>query len=146
MNQGEPKPAPASDLKPPRGRLSKHARRLWVDLAPSLESLGLLTEADLAAFELLCDHYGFAVEAAAILRDEGLVVKEPAAFDDEGNPTAWKSKKNPAAQIFRENSVAFRMLAGEFGLTPSARARLDVEPPEKEKSLADELFDLVNNG
>jgi len=149
LNQNEPQPpaVQASQLKPPYGRLSKQARRLWKDLAPSLEALGVLTQADLAAFELLCNHYGFAVEAAAILRAEGLTLQEPAAWDKEtGEVTAWRTKKHPVAQIFRENSTAFRMMAGEFGLTPSSRARLDVDPPPPKESLFKEFERIVNKG
>lgn len=138
LNQNEPQPPRAESIKPPHGRLSKHARRLWLDLAPALEDIGLLTQADLAALELLVNHYGFAIEAAADLRKRGLVIEEP-QHDREGNVRGYTIKKNPAAQIFRENSVAFRMLATEFGLTPSSRARLEVEPPQQKESLFEEF-------
>lgn len=144
LNRNEPQPTQAQNLKPPRGRLSKHARRLWLDLAESLEALGVLTQADLGAFEVLCNHYGFAVEAGEYLRKNGLILEEPVT-DKDGNVTGYVYKKNPAAQIFRENSVAFRLMAGEFGLTPSSRARLDVEPPQQKESLFEEFARIASS-
>ena len=67
----------------------------------------------------------------------------PVVFPQRRNDSQ-KGKKNPASQVFRENAVAFRLMAGEFGLTPSSRSRLDVEPEEQE-NLALELFKLVND-
>ena len=47
----------------PRGVLTHYGRRLWRELAPKLEGLGVLTEVDEAAFMLLCQHWGLAGEA-----------------------------------------------------------------------------------
>ena len=134
-NAGEPNAPGVKTLRVPRGRLGKHGGRLWRDLAPVLDRIGVLKDTDLAALELLCDHYGFAVAAGEALREQGLVI-----YDDKG-----QMKKSPYVQIFRENAVAFRLMAGEFGLTPSSRARLDVGV-EEEQSLAEVLFDLVGSG
>ena len=135
INRNEPDAGRVRSLNVPRGRLGTHAARLWRELAPMLDRIGVLKDSDFAALELLCDHYGFAVAAGEALQEKGLVY-----YDDKGQP-----KKSPYVQVFRENAQAFRMMAGEFGLTPSSRARLDVGAAE-DVSLAEVLFDLVEGG
>ncbi len=134
LNENEPKPQ-VVNLPPPRGRLPKHARDLWKSLAPKLANLGILTEVDAAAFEFLCIHYGFAVEA-------GIDVWDPKTGSIQFTVESAQGgeKKNPVFQIFKENSTMFKQFASEFGLTPSSRARLSISPPEDDDDLAKMLF------
>jgi len=119
----------------PRRRLSAEGQRLWRRLAPELAELGLMTEVDGPAFEMLCVHYSVAVQAARQLREEGLTVMGTTG-----------ERKHPCAQILREASTAFRMYAEQFGLTPAARARLRVDPGEDEPSLQEYLAELLGAG
>ncbi len=134
LNENEPKPQVAN-LPIPRGRLPKHARDLWKSLAPKLADLGILTEVDAAAFELLCLHYGISVEALKEVWDP-----KTKSFDFTVVTVQGGEKKNPVFQIFKENSTMFKQFATEFGLTPSSRARLNISHPEKEDDLAKILF------
>jgi len=109
------------------------ARKLWDEYAPELARLEILTGVDSAAFRLMAEHFGFAVQAAKQLQAEGLTVETP----KEG------VKKNPLAQIFKDNSLAFKSYAAEFGLTPSARTRLKMAPEAEQLSLAEQLFQAV---
>jgi P27 family predicted phage terminase small subunit len=133
LNQNEPRPEPA-DYKIPRGRLPKDGQRLWRELAPKLTELGVLTEVDLPAFEMLCLHYALARQALDEIEGTGLTIIE------EG-----KTKKNPAMQAFRENSQAYKSLLVEFGLTPSSRSRIVTDVLEDEPSLAELLFDGIDD-
>lgn len=109
------------------------ARKFWDEYASELERLQILTGVDSAAFRLMAEHFGFAVQAAKQLQAEGLTVE-----------TAKEGvKKNPLAQIFKDNSLAFKSYAAEFGLTPSARTRLRMEPEGEQLSLAEQLFKAV---
>ena len=103
----------------PRG-MHPVARRFWHDHAPKLERLGILTEVDGPAFAMMATHWAIAFDAARLIRDEGIV-----AVDENGAP-----RKHPMLQVLRDNSTAFRQYAAEFGLTPSARTRLDIQEPE----------------
>ena len=100
-----------------------------------------MTEIDAPAFEMLCRHYGMVVEAAKILKADGLVVQ-----DKDENGVVLSVRKHPAEIILRMNSTAFRHYAEQFGLTPSARVRLAVDIAEDEPSLAEALFSLVERG
>lgn len=115
-----PKPQPVAPVCP-RG-LPSRARRFWKEHAPKLEWLGILTEVDGAAFAMLATHWAIAFEAARAIREEGLT-----AADENG-----ATRKHPLLQVLRDNSAAFRMYAAEFGLTPSARGRLDIPEPAGE--------------
>jgi P27 family predicted phage terminase small subunit len=113
-----PKPRPVAP-KPPY-KLHPVARRFWKEHAPKLEAMGILTEVDGPAFVMMATHYAMAWEAGQVLRDEGLVVE-----DERGLP-----RKHPILQVLRDSSAAFRMYAAQFGLTPSARAKLSIPEPD----------------
>ena len=140
LNVQEPKPGKA-DIRVPRGKLPKDGQTLWKVVAPVLDQLGLLTEADLPALEMLCLHYAVTRMAWQSLNDEGLTVESTVETERETRVTI---KKNPAASVFRENSLAFKSYLSEFGLTPASRVRLKVDSKEKEMSLAEMLFEAVN--
>lgn len=124
LNTQEPKPRPIPP-KMPRGVLPKEGRRLWRELVPKLEKLGVVTEVDGPALVMLCLHYAFAVQAGRQLRQEGITIQDRDV-----------RRKHPALQILRDHSAAWRQYAEQFGLTPSARSRLSIPEPEE----ADEFF------
>ena len=115
-NINENAPEFESEAPDPPEWLPKEARQMWEHIAPQLEEKGLLAAVDAAAFELALTHYAFAVEAAKKLKEEGVVVDGARA-----------EKKNPAHQILRDNSNAFRQYLAGFGLSPSSRSRLEVD-------------------
>jgi P27 family predicted phage terminase small subunit len=100
-----------------------------------LEQIGVLTEADLPALEMLCLHYAVARTAYEVIEEDGVTTET-----DQGS-----LKKHPATSVFRENSLAFKGYLTEFGLTPASRVRLKIEyKPNNELSLADLLFQGAN--
>jgi P27 family predicted phage terminase small subunit len=129
LNQEEPR---AQIVRPraPYGRLPKAGQRLWRSLVPVLADLGVLTETDVPALEMLCLHYATAVEAAHLIREEGLTT-----CGSKGTLTT-----HPAVRILRDASSAFRLYAEQFGLTPSARSRIQAVTPEEPDELEQLLF------
>lgn len=115
LNDREPEPAPAVSIEPP-AFLNDDARAEWVDKAPMLERLGLLTEADLDAFAVYCQTFARWKHAEKQLLDHGMVVL---SSSNNGYPiiSPWLAISNKA------QAQATRMLI-EFGLTPSARSRV----------------------
>lgn len=122
----EPKPQPIAPQCPEW--LDDVAKEKWQELAPKLEKLGLLTEADGEAFALLCAHWSNAVRAQQALNREGLVVD---------------GKRNPAAAQLKENSEAFRRYCALFGMNPTDRARLRTPEAADEE---DEFFNQPDKG
>ncbi len=135
LNRAEPQPTEA-DIRVPKGRLPEDGKRLWRALAGQLTRLGVLKATDLPALEMLCLHYAVARQAWEIVDEEGIEVEQETL-------TGTIIKKRPAASVFRENSMAFKSYLTEFGLTPSSRVRIKADGQEKEKTLAELLFDGV---
>ena len=112
INKTEPKPA-ASEPKCPTW-LSTDGKKIWRRVAKQLKEMGMLFEADQ---DVICAYVQAVIthqEASKVVAKEGIVV---AGRRDE-------FVKNPALQVVRDNATLIRMLAGELGLTPAARARL----------------------
>jgi P27 family predicted phage terminase small subunit len=119
----------------PRGILGDHGKALWRELAPLLAKAGLLTELDRPALTMTCLAWQHAIDANALL-GKGLLLKS-ARTDRE-------IVKNPAWSIFVASMAAWRQWANEFGLTPAARASIEVTTLESEgMTLAELLFASV---
>ena len=133
---GEPLPSGAPEM--PRGLRTHYplVAKVWDQVVEALEDTGVLTAADSGALRLMAQHYALAIEAMSDIRGEGLT-----RLDENG-----VERKNPKLQIFRDNSKLFLQYSDRLGLTPSARARLHVEPQAKQLSLAELLFQAVDEG
>jgi P27 family predicted phage terminase small subunit len=120
VNRSEPQPsAPSKPPSPPRA-MSPEAKRVWRKAAPILWRANVLTDADLLAFERLC-------ETAAIVdrvRDndglKSLLVKERGGV----------VRTNPLWRIARDADARLNAWLREFGMTPSARSALTFEANE----------------
>jgi P27 family predicted phage terminase small subunit len=114
------------------------ARQEWDRVAPQLYHLGLLTGVDimpLAAYCQACGRWILAETRQAEMaeRDEltsGLVIKT----------TNGSVIQSPLVGIARRAAADMVRYASEFGLTPSARARLALDPPPPKKSKFDGLI------
>lgn len=160
----------AVDLPVPRGKLPKRAREFWRKTAPVLYARGVLTEGDAAALELMSLHYALAMEALEVMtldatRGYERALEKLLGTEDGDKAIGEKAKKrgkreaeemrmlvvderglsrkHPLLQVWRENSTAFRQYAVEFGLTPSARGRIEYPEAGGGGSLAEELFELA---
>lgn len=106
-------PIPSSDITCPTF-LSYSARREWKRIIPLLKVLGLLTGLDRAALALYCQWYGRWVDAEKTLKEKGPLYKT----------SDGKIIQSPMLVIARHASEITKSCLGEFGLTPSARARM----------------------
>ena len=118
----EVQPETLADM--PRG-MSTGAQREWIRLAPELERLGLLTGNDVAAFQMYAENYATWRTAMRKVKSEGMFVG--------GRP-------NPAIRVANEAAALARTFLREFGLSPSARARLKGNPKTASKTAEDFLF------
>jgi P27 family predicted phage terminase small subunit len=140
LNKREPKPA--TPARKPRG-MGEGANKFWDQHAAELKRLEILTGVDVPAFRMAAEMYAMAVQAAAILHEDGLVAKVT-QLDKDGEVVTTGIKKHPAFQILRDSATSFRQFAGDFGMTPSARTRLQLPEEAEQLSLADMLFLAVN--
>ena len=141
INKREPKPKTSEHAKPRLvhtlqaaldGQAIEATAKIFTErYLPQMQAIGVYTDADQAAFELMTLHYALAWTAAEVVQHDGLTV------------TSVKSgeKKHPLLQVVRENSNLFRAYAAEFGMTPSARARIELpDPADRNRQLELELF------
>jgi P27 family predicted phage terminase small subunit len=113
----EPKP-PASQPTCP-AHLSPTAKAEWKRLAQSLNTIGLLTQADRAAFAAYCQAYGRWVEAERKLAETPAILKTPSGYV-QASP--WFAIANKQLELMAK-------FMAEIGLTPSARSRLAIQMP-----------------
>lgn len=122
---------PKSPVKRPRG-LVGGARKFWDEHAAELEALGVATGWDVPALRMMAEHYAISLEALEQLREDNQLVV----------PGRYGARVNPLVTVFRNHSEAFKKFAEQFGMTPSARARLPVAPADDpaQLSLVEALF------
>jgi P27 family predicted phage terminase small subunit len=139
INENEPQFKKPKTTRAPVG-LPKEVNAFWRKYAVELIERGVMTGQDIPAFLMMANHYTTAQKCFDLIQKLGLAVE-----DKNGS-----LRKNPLLQVARDNSTSFRLYANEFGLTPSARTRLEIPAPDdNEKSLsekmANDLFKKVDS-
>lgn len=132
LNKNEPQ-YDLESVRVPRGKLNDDGKKLWHQVASRLADAGLLTEVDKPALMMMCFHYQVIVEASRVVDEEGLI-----SVGSKGQPVA-----HPAVGILNNASTAFRRWATEFGLTPSSRTSLEIEPGQDVPTLAEQLTQIA---
>jgi P27 family predicted phage terminase small subunit len=97
---------------------------------------GVISRVDRAVLALYCQAWARWVEAERQLAKNGAVAETP-------NGLAVQSVY---MQIANRAMEQVRRYAAELGLTPAARTRVRAQPVEREKSLAEILFEGVVTG
>lgn len=115
LNKREPKPArlSAEAIKNPPAWLPERAQVIWIQIAPMLDRMGVLTDVDTFALETACVAISN-FRLATIKCGDVLVVR--------GNNNTVQINPYIIAQsmAFKQAMNALR----DFGMTPSARSRL----------------------
>lgn len=112
LNTGEPQPAKKAPRCP--SWLEDEAKKEWKRMAKVLESMGLLTEMDMAAFAGYCQAYARWKEAEEFLTQHGSMVRTPNGY----------LQQVPQVSIAQTNMKIMLKFCEQFGLTPSARSRI----------------------
>lgn len=112
-----------SILPPAPDHLLKEAKAEWNRLAPSLYALRMLSVLDLAAFGAYCQAYATWKTASLSLLEMGkqdLLTSGLMMRTSNGNAI-----QNPVVGIMNKAALDMVRYASEFGMTPSARARIN---------------------
>jgi P27 family predicted phage terminase small subunit len=112
LNKREPEPKCGPPLPP--SKMSTEARRAWRVIVAELPA-GLLTKVDWQVMAVACENWSLWRKAMADVWERGILIE-----GDRGKV------KNPALQIARDAAQSMRQCWSELGLTPSARARLEM--------------------
>ena len=91
-------------------------------MAKTLESIGILTEIDKAAFAGYCQAYARWKEAEEFLTKHGTIFKTPSGY----------IQQVPQVSIAQTYLKIMKDFSSEFGLTPAARTRIQINTKEVE--------------
>jgi P27 family predicted phage terminase small subunit len=133
LNPREPRPAGGLPSCPER--LTGAARDEWERLVPILTEMGVGTDADASALELLCETWGRYVEARQHEVKGGMVWMS-GKKSDSGLPSFVYS---PYGAIATKLIGHLRAMYAAFGLTPSSRSGIAAD----KRTTDDELADLI---
>jgi P27 family predicted phage terminase small subunit len=124
LNKHEPQPT-RGELPDPPDYLNDDAKDEWKRVAAELYHSGVLTKIDHTTLAAYCQCFGRWMQAERGIR--------AMAADNELHGLIHRTTKgevvqNPLVRTARHAAADMMRYATEFGLTPSARARLEVGP------------------
>jgi len=122
-NKAEPTPKAGKPVCPKW--LDKNAKAAWRQLIPQLADMGVLTKIDGQALALLCQTWGKWKDAELAIRQHGSVVP---IYNADGSLKYMQ--QSPYVSIARSAADQLARMFREFGMTPSARTRIEV-PEQK---------------
>lgn len=125
LNANEPTPPLGGVVMP--AHLGEVATAKWQELLPLLQSVKVMTTADVEALARYCDTYEWWLATRAKLKQEGDTYP---ILNDSGEVKYIAQR--PEVSIAHKLSVQLRQLEQDFGLNPSARSGLHVEAPKQE--------------
>jgi P27 family predicted phage terminase small subunit len=115
LNENEPKPP--LEIPDPPDHLDDVAKKEWARITALLSQLGLISQLDMAGIASYCVSFSRWADAERRVMKHGIIVISP----DKKFPM-----KSPYLCVAESAMEAMRKMLGEFGLTPSSRARLQV--------------------
>jgi len=118
----EPQPPRSAAVKMPK-HLGKVAAAKWRQLLPLLDSIKLMTDADIDALARYCDTFEWWLATRATLKKDG----DTYPILNDGGEVKYIAQR-PEVSIAHKLAQQLRQLEQDFGLNPSARASLSVEP------------------
>lgn len=116
--------APPPGVPPRPAWLDAEGRAEWQRVVPQLQALGILSEIDGAMLADYCAAHSLSVRATKKYQREGPSVK-----------VNGQVQRHPMIKVAQEARAQARLLAGEFGLSPSSRSRISA--PDKDEGLSE---------
>lgn len=123
MPENEIEPKKYSKPPTPPRRLNDIGKKEWKRISKELHRLNLLTKIDTVALEAYCACYATWVQAQQEIQEKGLLVNAPSGY-----PII-----NPLVSIANTTLKNMYKFLVEFGMTPSSRTKMNVQPKEEKK-------------
>jgi len=136
VNKAEPRFHVPERTPSPPAFLSPSAAEVWRDLGKLLRDAGLFTVVDRYALAMFCAVAARWMEAERKLQQTGPVLTSEAGG----------MYQNPWLHVANKAWGQMRQMLSEFGLTPAERSRLKAVVADEEPTLAEMLFQMVNDG
>jgi P27 family predicted phage terminase small subunit len=115
--------------------LGEVAALKWSEVLPLLQSVRVMTRADVEALARYCDTYEWWLATRAKLRKEGDTYP---ILNDKGEVKYIAQR--PEVSIAHKLATQLRQLEQDFGLNPSARTGLNIEPQQEETDDDAQMF------
>ncbi len=119
LNGREPQPARKRPRAP--AHLSERARKAWRHVVNLLDRMGVLTEADAVAVEMMVEAYAEVVAARTELKTFGSLY-----YETTNQRGGVMRRAHPAVAVLQDADRRVRSWLAEFGMTASARTRVHV--------------------
>ena len=117
--------------------LHRYAKALWRRLVPELSRCGILSAIDTEALAAYCTTFAEWRLCAEDLQKHGHYFERTKTYT---NGTVKEPVvPNPEVRNYTNLTAALVKFQGEFGLTPSARTRIQVDHGKLEESVLDEF-------
>lgn len=126
INKNEPKPP--SGVPPTPKYFDKRGKYWFKKIGEELNALGVMSQLDAKALELLVEAYVEYRHHCEVLDEEGYTYKNK-------TESGLMIKAHPAAIMKADVWKRIRAMLSEFGMTPSARTKVNVKGPEQEDPL-----------
>ena len=114
--KNEAKPPVSVKIPKPPEQLTAEAKREWRRAAPMLHRLGLLSQADLPVFACYCQAWADFLLSVETIKYAPKVVKTPNGH----------LQVHPLMTMRRQCADQLLRFAGQFGMTPAARTKIDI--------------------
>lgn len=105
----------------------------WQEIAPMLETMRVITAADVHALALTIDQYVHYIELRRIVEDEGQT------YATEGR-YGMQMKRRPEVEMAASAWASVMKGLIEFGMTPASRSRISIAPTSNPSTL-DKMLD-----
>ncbi|MEH7103393.1 phage terminase small subunit P27 family [Bacillus velezensis] len=124
--------------------LNKIAKKEFKRVAALLSEVEIITEADISMLAAYCNAYSQYVSISEIIEKDGIMVHTE-GHDEDGNPIQLIGEEHPLLKRQKNYYDQMKSAANDFGLTPSARAKLAITrtQEEREKTAAEKEFGNV---
>jgi P27 family predicted phage terminase small subunit len=126
LNLNEPKPEQIVDVPDPPPYISGYAADEWCIVTKQLMRLRMLTKVDVPALAAYCHAYGEWRTAVELLAK--MAANDPVMQGLLVNGANGDARRNPLIRIAKEAAMEMLRFGGEFGLSPSARSRINAGP------------------
>jgi P27 family predicted phage terminase small subunit len=133
LNDAEPQP-PADGIQPPAW-LAGDALAKWSELVPILQSVGLLTRADVGPLSRYCDTWAWWRRCREVIDRDGDTV----VVRDDAGRVKW-GQQRPEVGIVSKLAQQMSRLEAEFGLSPSARSAIHCPVQQTPRDELEEFF------
>lgn len=133
IKKSEPQPSADGVVMPTH--LGEVASLKWSEVLPLLQAVRVMTRADVEALARYCDTYEWWLATRAKLRKEGDTYP---ILNDKGEVKYIAQR--PEVSIAHKLATQLRQLEQDFGMNPSSRTGLNIEPQQEENDDDAQMF------